>query len=78
MEEETQEGFNCGYFYDDLFHFIPCQREYPCGICKVPNDKLIFLKGLCKYGYDIFDMRYYVHGLKKKTVRSKLIKMDGS
>ena len=62
--EIQEEGFNCGYFYDNLFHNIPCQRKFPCGICKVPHDKLIFLKGLCNYGYDIFDMRYYVHGLK--------------
>ena len=38
--------------------------KFPCGICEIPEDKLIYLKGLCKDSYDIFDMKYHVYGLK--------------
>ena len=63
-EKISAEGYNCGYLYANLFFTTPCNRIYPCGICEVPNDKLIYLKGLCKYAYDMFDFRFYVHGLK--------------
>ena len=57
-------GFNCGYLYKNSFYNTPCERKFPCGICKVPHNKFIYLKGLCKYGYDIFDKKYYVYALK--------------
>ena len=63
-EEIQEDGFNCGYIYEHLFYNIPCQRKFVCGICKVPHSKFIYLKGLCNYGYDIFDMKYYVYALK--------------
>ena len=63
-EEIKEDGFNCGYMFDNSFHNVPCQRIFPCGICNVPSDKLIYLKGLCKDGHGIFDMKYYVYGLK--------------
>ena len=54
----------CAYIYGNTFYNSPCGRIYPCGICKVPEDTLIYLKGLCEEAYDIFDLQYYVYGLK--------------
>ena len=67
FKKEIDEEYNanaCTYFKKNTFNHSPCQKKYPCGICKVPQEKLIYLKGLCEYGYDIFDFQYYVHGLK--------------
>ena len=63
-EEIVSKGSNCGYFYDNTFLSAYCQMKFPCGICEIPEDKLIYLKGLCKDSYDIFDMKYHVYGLK--------------
>ena len=55
---------NCIYFYENAFEKLSCQAKSPCGLCKVPENKVIYLKGLCQSGYDTFDMKYYVDGLK--------------
>ena len=63
-EEPNHDSNNCAYFFGNKFVESKCQRKYPCGICKLPQDKLMYLKGLCEYGYDVFDFQYYVYGLQ--------------
>ena len=63
-DDYSEENVNCGYFFGNTFFNSPCHRKFPCGICEVPEDKLIFLKGLCADGYNLFDMKYFVNGLK--------------
>ena len=58
------EDSKCAYIYANVLYNSPCNRKFPCGICKVPQEKLIYLKGLCEQGYNIFDQKYFVHGLK--------------
>ena len=63
-EEPIKDTNNCAYFFGKKFVESQCQRKYPCGICKFPQAKLLYLKGLCEYGYDVFDFQYYVYGLQ--------------
>ena len=55
---------DCAYFKRINFTDAVCQNKFPCGICEVQHDKFVYLKGLCQYGYDLFDMKYYIYGLK--------------
>ena len=63
-EKIAEQEYNCAYIYSNLLYTQVCKNTYPCGICRVPQYKLIHLKGLCKYGYDLFDFQYYIYGLK--------------
>ena len=63
-EVSSKKHDHCAYFYGEIFSDAHCMKKFPCGICKVPEGKLIYLKGLCEYGYDIFDFQYYVYGLQ--------------
>ena len=42
----------------------PCTKESPCGICAVSQDKVLYLKGLCKDDLTLYDIEYYIFGLK--------------
>ena len=59
-----KDEYQCAYFYGSQFYNSNCQKKFPCGICKVPQGKLINLKGFCEYAYDIFDFQFYVYGLQ--------------
>ena len=41
-----------------------CTKESPCGICSVSQDKVLYLKGLCKDDLTLYDNEYYIFGLK--------------
>ena len=41
-----------------------CTKESPCGICAVSQDKVLYLKGLCKDDLTLYDTEYYIFGLK--------------
>ena len=62
--DNIADNVNCGYFYGNSFFNAACHSKYPCGICEIPDSNFIYLKGLCKEFLDIFDMKYYVYGLK--------------
>ena len=64
FKHEYKGWGDCAYFKGNDFLDGSCQRGFPCGICEVHHDKFVYLKGLCQYGYDLFDMKYYIHGLK--------------
>ena len=55
---------NCVYIYDAKPKTSSCLKVYPCGICKISVDKVLYLKGLCKDDLDLYDEKYYVYGLK--------------
>ena len=41
-----------------------CTNSFPCGICEVSDDQLVYLKGLCKTDISsLYDFQYYVHGI---------------
>lgn len=41
-----------------------CTKQSPCGICAVSQDKVLYLKGLCKDDLILYDTEYYIFGLK--------------
>ena len=41
-----------------------CISGGPCGICRMSQDKIIYLKGLCKNDFEHFDIKFYIHGAK--------------
>ena len=41
-----------------------CTKQSPCGICAVSQDKVLYLKGLCKDDFTLYDIEYYIFGLK--------------
>ena len=41
-----------------------CTKQSPCGICAVSQDKVLYLKGLCKDDLTLYDTEYYIFGLK--------------
>ena len=41
-----------------------CTKQSPCGICAVSQDKVLYLKGLCKDDLTLYDTGYYIFGLK--------------
>ena len=63
-EHKAWGDSHCAYFKGNSFLDGSCQKNFPCGICEVQHDKFVYLKGLCQYGYDLFDMKYYIYGLK--------------
>ena len=63
-EKIIGKGYDCGYIFENSFYNAGCKKKYPCGICKVPKDKIIYLKGLCQDAFDVLDRKYYVYGLK--------------
>ena len=50
-------------------------NKFPCGICKVPKGKLLYMKGLCKEDIDkLYDIQYYMDGAKNiRHSKKKLI-----
>ena len=44
---------------------FPCDATFPCGNCKLPKSKLLFLKGICANDIEtLYDNQYYVFGIK--------------
>ena len=58
-------GQNCLYMFGKIALPQGCSDNFPCGICKLPENEVLYLKGLCKDDRHIFyDVQYYVHGVK--------------
>ena len=61
----TNEDSNCVDINLYGFTTILCSKVWPCGICTVPQDKILYLKGLCIDQYDYhYDKEFYIYGLK--------------
>ena len=58
------ENQNCVYNYGGNPDPERCGKKFPCGICSVSNDKVLYLKGLCHDDLSFFDNEYYIYGLK--------------
>ena len=41
--------FDCQYVFGDRVEKSVCTDRFPCGICKLPPNKLTLIKGLCYY-----------------------------
>ena len=54
----------CAYLKGDLGASF-CHWGTLCGVCHLPSEKVIYLKGLCVDDSDkLYDIKYYVHGLE--------------
>ena len=54
----------CSYLSGYNMSAWMCDIKYPCGMCKIPNKTLLYLKGLCKYDREsLYDVVYYIDGL---------------
>ena len=44
-----------------------CKNKYPCGICKVSSEAILYMKGLCPDDVRLlYDLEYYVHGVRDR------------
>ena len=62
----TTSGINydCVSLLDGVPTPLPCTKIWGCGICTVPQDKILYLKGFCKDDREFFDTEFYIYGLK--------------
>ena len=64
LEFET-DSQKCAYIDAGVLKGSNCNyKEYPCGICKVSLDHILYLKGLFKDEIELYDTKYYVYGAK--------------
>ena len=59
-----QQDYDCAYYYAHDFIIANCEEKWPCGICQFPEDKVLYLKGLCKHDYELYDEKFYIYGLQ--------------
>ena len=44
---------------------FPCDGKFPCGNCKLPDDKPLYLKGICADVIETtYDNQYYAYGIR--------------
>ena len=60
----SSESHNCLYTYAGTSYATHCTKKWPCGICKISQDHILYLKGLCIDDLDLYDVQYYVYGIK--------------
>ena len=60
--EVASESENCAYIQGGKISPASCDGRSPCGICKIPEKKVLYLKGLCEDDNDFYDNQYYIHG----------------
>ena len=62
----------CAYDFEGNPFTSSCGNNYPCGICDIPEDQLIYMKGLCKDDIaSLYDVQYYVYGVHDERPRFK-------
>ena len=65
LDIRNAPGQNCLYMFGKKAMSQSCSEDYPCGFCKLPENELFYLKGLCKDDRHIlYDVQYYIHGIK--------------
>ena len=62
----TQSYQKCVYNLGGKVVYTSCKtNKFPCGICKVPKGKLLYMKGLCEEDIEkLYDTQYYMDGAK--------------
>ena len=60
----SSENDNCIFNVGGQADPDRCNKDFPCAICSVSQDKVLYLKGLCKDDLKIYDIEYYIYGLK--------------
>ena len=58
------ETHNCVYNFGGKPVTRGCRDAWPCGICRVSQTMLLYLKGLCQTDYEVYDKKFYIFGLK--------------
>ena len=57
----------CAYNIDGRMEPSNCNNKYPCGICKVSSEAILYMKGLCPDDVRLlYDLEYYVHGVRDR------------
>ena len=47
---------------------FPCDGRFPCGNCKLQEEKVLYLKGICAHDIEnTYDNQYYVYGIRDET-----------
>ena len=70
--EPPSESESCAYDFEGKPFTSTCANNYPCGICDIPDDQLIYMKGFCKQDIDdYYDVQYYVYGVNDERPRFK-------
>ena len=61
----ASENQRCVYIDAGKYRTADCaDKEGACGICRISQDKIIYLKGLCNVDLKKYDIKYYIHGAK--------------
>ena len=55
---------NCIYNFAGNPKPSNCHKKFPCGICKVSQNHMLYMKGICEKDLDLYDTEYYVYGVK--------------
>ena len=64
LDIRNAPGQECLYMFGKKILTQDCNENYPCGICKLPENQLIYMKGLCKDDRNnLYDVQYYAHGV---------------
>ena len=58
------ETHNCVYNLGGKPITNGCTEAWACGICRVSQTMILYLKGLCKADYEVYDKQFYIYGLK--------------
>ena len=53
----------CVFMVNSEYLTAECSFTGPCGICRLSEDQIIYLKGLCKQDYEHLDEKFYIHGV---------------
>lgn len=64
ITNDAANGLGCCYLFGIRVECSACSSKFPCGVCELPSNKLLYLKGLCKDDMQkLYDVQYYVHGV---------------
>ena len=60
-----QVGQNCLYNWGQDTYSAFCIQNRACGVCDLPSDQIVYLKGLCPDNIDrLYDVQYYIDGIR--------------
>ena len=55
---------NCIYNFAGIPKPSNCLKKFPCGICKISQNHMLYMKGICEKDLDLYDTEYYIYGVK--------------
>ena len=65
LDFRNAPGMDCSYLFGKKAQVQSCTDDnFPCGVCTLPENKILYMKGLCKDDrHNLYDVQYYVHGV---------------